>query len=305
MPSGSENRDAKKSGAKSAKAMKAAKKSSGGAKTRSGMPKRREIPWMTIGAVVAVLALVGLLAFSLVPKYQDKAAADKFAPSAENPDPSTVIDGVVKKDYPAALHVAATQRVAYDQSPPFGGPHDATWATCTGIVYPTAIRTENAVHSLEHGAVWIAYNPDKVSSDDLDTLKTKVDGKAYMLMSPYPGLDSPISLQSWGHQLKVDSADDKRINEFVAALRLNNFGAYPEKGASCSTIPGAFDPDNPPAFDPTAPGPDAVTMDGTGITPDTGELGGLEGLTPPAAPAAPAPAPAAPAPAPAPAGSNG
>ncbi|MFE3292521.1 DUF3105 domain-containing protein [Rhodococcus sp. NPDC059234] len=296
MPSGSDNRGARNSGAKSAKAIKAAKKSSGGAKPRAGAPKRREIPWLTIGAVIAVLALLGLLAVNLVPKYQDKAAADKFAPSADNPDPSTSIDGVVKKDYPAALHVSATQRVAYDQSPPYGGPHDATWATCTGIVYPNAIRTENAVHSLEHGAVWIAYNPDKVSGGDLDTLKSKVDGKSYMLMSPYPGLDSPISLQSWGHQLKLDGADDPRINEFVAALRLNNFGAYPEKGASCSTIPGAFDPDNPPAFDPTPPGPDAVSMDGKGLTPDTSETGGGApgGMqVPPVAPApAPAPAPA-------------
>ncbi|AQA21851.1 hypothetical protein BTZ20_3992 [Rhodococcus sp. MTM3W5.2] len=81
--------------------------------------------------------------------------------------------------------------MAYDKTPPYGGPHDATWATCTGIVYPNAIRTENAVHSLEHGAVWIAYNPDKVSDDQRDALADRVDGKSYMLMSPYPGLDSP------------------------------------------------------------------------------------------------------------------
>ncbi|MGW0041842.1 DUF3105 domain-containing protein [Rhodococcus sp. NPDC003348] len=285
MPSGSENRSAKNS-AKSAKAIKAANKSSGGSAKR-GLPKQRQIPWLTIGAAAAVIALVALLAINLVPKYQDKAEADKFAPSASNPDPSTEIEGVVKIEYPAALHVSAAQRVAYDQTPPFGGPHDATWATCTGVVYPNAIRTENAVHSLEHGAVWIAYNPDKVSGDERQALVDRVDGKSYMLMSPYPGMDSAISLQSWGHQLKLDSADDPRINQFIAALRLNNFGAYPEKGASCSTIPGAFDPDNPPAFDATPPGPDAVTMDGKGLTPDTSETGGGAGL-----PMAPEPAPA-------------
>jgi hypothetical protein len=284
MPSGSENRGAKSS-AKSAKAIKAANKKSGGS-ARGGLPKQRNIPWLTIGAVVAVVALVALLAVNLVPKYQDKAEADKFAPSESNQDPSDGIDGVVKIEYPAALHVSADQRVAYDQAPPFGGPHDQTWATCTGVVYPNAIRSENAVHSLEHGAVWITYNPDLVSDDQRQQLADRVDGKSYMLMSPYPGLDSPISLQSWGHQLKVDSADDERINQFVAALRLNRFGAYPEVGASCSTIPGAFDPDNPPAFDPSEPGPDAVSMDGAGLTPDPSEIGGT-GL-----PMAPEPAPA-------------
>ncbi|EME20349.1 DUF3105 domain-containing protein [Rhodococcus triatomae] len=284
MPSGSENRGAKSS-AKSAKAIKAANKKSGGS-PKGGLPKQRNIPWLTVGAVVAVVALVALLAVNLVPKYQDKAEADKFAPTESNQDPSDGIDGVVKIDYPAALHVSADQRVAYDQAPPFGGPHDQTWATCTGVVYPTAIRSENAVHSLEHGAVWITYNPELVSDDQRQQLADRVDGKSYMLMSPYPGLDSPISLQSWGHQLKVDSADDERINQFVAALRLNRFGAYPEVGASCSTIPGAFDPDNPPAFDPSDPGPNAVSMDGAGLTPDASEIGGT-GL-----PMAPEPAPA-------------
>ncbi len=272
MPSGSDNHGARNS-AKSAKAIKAATKKSGGTR-KGGLPTQRHIPWMTIGAVVAVIALVAVLAVSLYPKYQDKAEADKFAPSAANPDPSTGIEGVVTKEYEAALHVTATQRVAYDQTPPFGGPHDATWATCTGIVYPDAIRTENAVHSLEHGAIWITYNPDTLSVDDRQVLADRVDGKTYMLMSPYPGQDTPISLQSWGHQLKLESADDPRINQFIAALRLNNFGAYPEKGASCSTIPGAFDPDNPPAFDASTPGPDAVTMDGAGLTPDPAESGG-------------------------------
>jgi hypothetical protein len=27
------------------------------------------------------------------------------------------------------------------------------------------------VHSLEHGAVWITYNPDALSQDDIDTLR--------------------------------------------------------------------------------------------------------------------------------------
>ena len=40
-------------------------------------------------------------------------------------------------------------------------------------------------------------------------------------MSPYPGLDKPISLQAWGYQLKVDNADDSRIDDFISALRVN------------------------------------------------------------------------------------
>ena len=69
-----------------------------------------------------------------------------------------------------------------------------------------------------------------------------------MVMSPYPGLDSPVSLQSWGHQLKVDDATDPRIDEFISSLKQNQY-THPEVGASCDAIgPGAFDQDNPPPF---------------------------------------------------------
>ncbi|WP_306356385.1 MULTISPECIES: DUF3105 domain-containing protein [unclassified Nocardia] len=260
--------------AKSAKAIKAASKSSTSPRKggKSGkLPTKRNIPWPTIGAAVVIIALVGALAAYLVPKYHAQ---------EELKNPSAYIDGVAKKDYPAGQHVSSAQRVAYDQAPPFGGPHDSSWAACTGVVYDKAIRTENAVHSLEHGAVWITYNPDSVDAGTIDTLKAKVDGQPYMLMSPYPGLEAPISLQAWGHQLKVDKVDDARVDRFIKDLRLNE-NTYPEVGASCANP--TFDTVNPPAFDPTPPGPNAVDMNGKGATQgsmtDPTELGGgLQGI---------------------------
>ncbi|WP_405489742.1 DUF3105 domain-containing protein [Nocardia sp. NBC_00511] len=271
--------------AKSAKAIKAAGKSAPSRRSGGGgLGGKRQIPWMTIGAVVCIIALIGGIAWVLVPKIADKQEHDKYTPTAQKPDPSDQISGVVKKDYAAGLHVTATQRVNYDQSPPFGGPHDASWAVCTGVVYPKAIRTENAVHSLEHGAIWIAYNPDKVDKAGVDALASKVKGQPYSLMSPYPGLDSPVSLQSWGHQLKLTSPTDKRIDEFIRSLRLNPNKVYPEVGADCANP--TFDVNNPPAFDPTPPGPDAIPMDGKGLQQDSSELnpgggmpaGGIPGL---------------------------
>ncbi|MGB6070228.1 MAG: DUF3105 domain-containing protein, partial [Rhodococcus sp. (in: high G+C Gram-positive bacteria)] len=224
MPTGPDKGSQNKSAAKADKAINAANKKSA-RKKKGGVPTAtgRQIPWLTVAGVVVVVGLVAGLGINLYPKYQDRAEAQKFEPSEANQDPSTGIEGVTMQEYPAALHVGRTQRVAYDQSPPFGGPHDAVWATCTGIVYPEAIRTENAVHSLEHGAVWVTYNPDDLNSDQVQTLADRVDGETQMMMSPYPGLDSPVSLQSWGHQLKLDSVDDERISQFISALRLNRF----------------------------------------------------------------------------------
>ncbi|MGH3794892.1 MAG: DUF3105 domain-containing protein [Pseudonocardiaceae bacterium] len=252
---------------------------------RSVVTATKPKPWGSVAAALIILVFaVGIFGWMYL-RYDNHRT---FTPSADDKDPSLQIDGVVKVDYGQNNrgHVDASQRVAYDHFPPFGGPHDATWAACNGVVYDKPVRNENMVHPLEHGAVWIAYNPAQISGSALDTLKSRVQGQTYIMLSPYPGLDSPISLQSWGHQLKLTDPHDKRIDEFIQALRLNNY-TYPEPGASCDVLPGTFDPANPPPFDPTPPGPNAVPMDYSG-----GHGSGPMTAGTPAAPGAQQPAPA-------------
>jgi hypothetical protein len=240
---------------------------------------RKPKPWGLIIGIVVILALAGGV-FTYA--FMEIDAKEKWVVSEENKDPSENIPGVVRKKYEAGQHVTGEQRVAYDQSPPFGGPHDNAWAECNGTVYPNAVRTENMVHSLEHGSVWIAYNPDKVKGKDLDTLKAKVEGQPYMLMSPYPGLDKPISLQSWGHQLKVTSATDERIDQFIKSLRQNQY-QNPEPGGRCDAQNTGFDVTNPPPFvaePPKAGDKNTVTMDGKGAQDASDEE--MNGQTPPA-----------------------
>jgi hypothetical protein len=121
------------------------------------------------------------------------------------------------------------------------------------------VRNEQMVHALEHGAVWIAYNPDQVRGGDLAKLAERVDGVPYMMLSPYPALDAPVSLQAWGHQLKLTDPDDRRIDQFIEALRENEYTA-PEPGARCDSQDTGFDPANPPPFEPGPPGPDAAPV---------------------------------------------
>jgi hypothetical protein len=121
-------------------------------------------------------------------------------------------------------------KLTYPTDPPAGGVHNPIWQNCMGDVYKAEIAKEHAMHSLEHGAVWITYRPD-LPDAQVDKLAGKVDNVAYMLMSPYPGQDKPISLQAWGYQLKVDNASDSRIDAFIEALRQN---ATQEPQAACS-----------------------------------------------------------------------
>jgi hypothetical protein len=128
------------------------------------------------------------------------------------------------------LHQSGTIR--YDLSPPVGGDHSPLWANCVGTVYTHPIANENAVHMLEHGAVWITYNPQTADSSVVAALSHDVAGVNYTALSPYPGLRSPISLQAWGYQLFVDSPSDPRIARFLAVLR-HDPRATPEPNVSC------------------------------------------------------------------------
>jgi hypothetical protein len=255
MASGTKNKGKRDSGVKAA---------------RAGVVSKKQIPWGTIIGVVVIVGLAaavfGYYLVQSAPKREQESReeiAAAFAPTRKNPDPSKKIDGVVVEKYDHRGHVNAPERVAYDQEVPFGGPHDGMWASCTGTIYTKPVRTEHMVHSLEHGAVWIAYNPDKLDDEALKTLEVRVKNKPFTMMSPFPGLSKPISVQTWGHQLKLDNAGDQRIDNFIAALRQNQY-LTPEPNAGCDQP--TFDVANPPPFDPSKPGKDAKPMDFDGAT---------------------------------------
>jgi hypothetical protein len=188
-------------------------------------------PWGLIGATVAVVVFAAvIIGYAIVQVSDNEALAD----------PAT-LEGLQEYSYAPAQHVPGT--VDYSESPPVGDEHDAVWADCTGTVYSSAIRSENAVHSLEHGAVWITYNPD-LPDDQVQTLAEIVEGEDYTMLSPYPGLESPVSMQAWGSQLFLDSADDPRIEQFLTALKLNP-ERTPEFGATCENPAFATDPRGP------------------------------------------------------------
>ena len=137
-----------------------------------------------------------------------------------------LLQRVTTTNYSAGQHLAGP--IDYKEKPPMGGPHNVVWQTCGA--YDAPIHNEHAVHSLEHGAIWITYRPG-LAGDQLQTLKT-LAADDFMLLSPYPGLDHPIVASAWNHQLSFDSADDPALRAFIAKYK-NNPETTPEFGASC------------------------------------------------------------------------
>lgn len=125
-----------------------------------------------------------------------------------------------------------TTPVSYPMHPPVGGNHNPVWADCNGEVYTRQLHDENAVHSLEHGAVWVTYTP-KAAKADVEALAAKVKKTPYSLMSPYENQAAPLMLSAWGRQVSVKSASDPEVDKFFADFVQGP--QTPEPGASCSS----------------------------------------------------------------------
>ncbi|MEZ3160553.1 DUF3105 domain-containing protein [Microbacterium sp. BWT-B31] len=184
--------------------------------------RRGKVVWWTVGATVAVglvVAIAASIVFAPAPPAQYTAGGE-----------GVEIEGVETFTNPTQ-HVEGT--VDYPQSPPAGGPHNPAWLNCG--IYSEPQVDENAVHSLEHGAVWVTYDAAALDADQLASLKQKLPS-SYVILSPYEGLDSSIVLSAWNHQLKLDSADDARIGQFFEEYWRSQ--DTPEPNAACT---GAID----------------------------------------------------------------
>jgi hypothetical protein len=121
--------------------------------------------------------------------------------------------------------------VDYEQNPPVGGPHNPVWQN-SGF-YGSPVQNETAVHTMEHGGVWITYSPD-LPQDEKDAIREIVEGRDCLLASPYPDLPegAQIVASSWNTQLRLDDVEDPRLDQFIQTYRRGT--QTPEPGASCS-----------------------------------------------------------------------
>ena len=140
-------------------------------------------------------------------------------------------DGVEEFDVARGEGDHTQDPVNYEQTPPVGGAHNPIWQNAA--FYEQPIRNENAVHTLEHGAVWITFSPD-LPQDQQDKIKELVEGRDCLMASPYPDLPEgdPIVASAWGKHLVVESADDPKLQQFVQSFRRGP--QTPEPGAACS-----------------------------------------------------------------------
>ncbi len=117
--------------------------------------------------------------------------------------------------------------LTYAESPTVGGLHNDIWLDCG--VYDEPLPEEHLAHDLEHGTVWITYEPG-LDVDDVAALVEVLPQNG--ILSPYDDLRAPVVVTVWGRQLDLTGADDPRL-----ALFIDEFSegvTAPEPFASCA-----------------------------------------------------------------------
>ena len=184
-----------------------------------------------IGAIVALVLVVGTVTTVIIIN-----ATPQQTPEAQLS--GDYADRV--QLYPGLEATHTDSRVTYDVIPPVGGPHNATWLQCG--IYDEEQQNENAVHDLEHGAVWLTYDPAFATDEQIEALRELARERgSYMLVSPYEGIGEAMAASAWGAQLRFDDVDDPVLAEFI-----ENYWRSPdspEPNATCNSPligPGAI-----------------------------------------------------------------
>lgn len=167
----------------------------------------------TIAAIVGTLIIVGFLIVNARDSGSDLDASDADLLGVEVP-------------ISAATHINDPTLMDIDAGvPPAGGPHFPVPQDPGS--YENPIDDGNAVHSLEHGMIWISYNPDLVTAEDLETLLA-ISGEFDndVVLSPRPDNADPIAVTSWGRRLLIEEADADLIEQFIRT----NVNRSPEPG---------------------------------------------------------------------------
>ncbi|MCM1975343.1 DUF3105 domain-containing protein [Streptomyces sp. G1] len=194
---------------------------------RAEQARERRNRILTIGASVTVVVALVVGAVVLVQSQDD----DKSTDAKTTGSLVAGADGVSVWKGGKLSQTHVNKKVKYPVEPPVGGDHNPVWQNCNGDVYTEAVANENAVHSLEHGAVWVTYT-SKADKKDVEALAAKVKQTPYTLMSPYEDQKSPIMLSAWGAQRAVTGADDPNLGKFFEKYVQGE--QTPEPGAACT-----------------------------------------------------------------------
>jgi hypothetical protein len=157
---------------------------------------------LVVGGLLAAVVVVAAIVWFARPQ----AASDEPLLGDEFPSSS-------------ATHVQNEAQMEIPEGrPPVGGPHFPRWLAPQVCEQP--VQDGFVVHSLEHGMVWISYNPGLVDDEELERLRDIAgDFGGDVLLSPRPANTSAVAVGSWERLLQLDEVDREQIEDFIEVNR--------------------------------------------------------------------------------------
>jgi hypothetical protein len=191
---------------------------------------------IAVAAVAAIVLFQSLTGPNDIPEGAIRAAEDAGCTEVEQPSSSA----------PSGQHLQQGQDPGYTDTPATSGFHDPTPLPDDPKVYDAQPPETQAVHSMEHGAVFVYYLPPEadggVAQDVVDRLAEIARGDQATFLAPYPALtpETALTLTAWNRRQScpaIATAGGDALTPQTAATIVNGFvtafectGNAPESG---------------------------------------------------------------------------
>jgi hypothetical protein len=131
-----------------------------------------------------------------------------------------LLSGVERHPSEGTSHVASGTEIEYDTAPPTSGPHYAS--TVSAGFYEETPALGSLVHTLEHGAVVVYYDPAAVTPAARESLRLYASAhtgtwrSVVVVPSPAAEPDAPYVLTAWRTSYRLTEYDAERVRAFLA-----------------------------------------------------------------------------------------
>jgi hypothetical protein len=173
-------------------------------------------------AIAIVLIVAGsVVVYTVFLADSSSTAGDTLEsqPLPENGNASLLTD-VEQLPSEGREHVPAGTEITYETMPPASGPHYDQ--TASAGFYTDRPQLGALVHSLEHGAVVVYYDPERITPDARESLErfaathTGTWQSVIVVPTPVDDPSAPYILTAWRHKLSLDSYDRDTVRAFLA-----------------------------------------------------------------------------------------
>ncbi|MDT3433804.1 DUF3105 domain-containing protein [Haloarcula sp. 1CSR25-25] len=181
---------------------------------------------LPVGAIVigvVIVLAIGLVAYAtqLSGGGGESVEADGIeASSLDSSGASDLLADVEQFPNRGNDHVQEGAEIDYERIPPLSGTHYGS--TTDAGFYEETPALGSLVHTLEHGAVVVYYDPEEISPEARQSLRefSSVHTGTWrsVVVAPNPNDDprAPYVLTAWQHELTMDSYDAETVHAFLS-----------------------------------------------------------------------------------------